>query len=771
MRRRRALLFTSGSFAAVFFVALFLVPLPQIKKPVSRVVEAKDGSVLRTFASSDGAFWRIPIDPQAAPDFLYDAVLTFEDRRFRLHPGVDPLALLRAAYTNLAAGRVVSGGSTLTMQIARMLDPRPRTFGAKLIEAFRALQLELRWSKDELLAIYLDLAPYGGNIEGIGAAALFYFDKDVSLLTLDEAAALAALPNAPAKLAASRERLRARRDDVLRRMADNGALTRARAEEAIAVPLRLERRPAPNRAPHLALRLREQAGDAARVRSSIDPELQRRAERLLAHHVAKLKTHGITAGAVVVLENESRKVRALVGSPDFFDARSSGQVDGTAALRSPGSTLKPFLYALALDRGMIGLSTGLEDVPVNFKDWSPENFDGGYRGLISAEEALKSSLNIPAVELAQALEAEGEGFNVFLRRAKLTAFQGELSRFGLSTVLGGCEVNLLELSNLYSTLAAGGKYRAPTLLENSAAAPEVELFSEGAAYLISETLTDVRRPELPDSWKDSASLPRVAWKTGTSYGRRDAWTLGYDRRYTVGVWIGNFDGSGVPELVGVHAAAPLFFALFDALPHSGGEVASRPRSVETRTVCALSGAVPGPSCAHTKKELALAVAPQKTCALHEALEVDDRTGHRLCSKCRADRARHTEVHVLWPPRVAAYFASRDLLPRTAPEHDPRCAAGLQGDRPKIASPLDGDVYLLRDGVARELQKIALVAAPAGGAGRIYWFVGGRLSGEAPAGSAVEWTPEPGRHRIVAVDEEGRSSEIEIRVRSDMLTAP
>lgn len=770
MRRRRALLITFGSLAAVFLAALWSIPLPPLHKPSSLVVEAKNGAVLRAFASNDGAFWRMPLAREAPPPALLDAVLTFEDRRFRWHPGVDPLALLRAAYTNLSAGRVVSGGSTLTMQIARMLDPRPRTFGAKLIEAFRAVQLELRYSKDELLALYLDLAPYGGNIEGVGAAAQLYFDKDVSLLTLDEAATLAALPNAPAKLAASRERLRARRNDVLSRMADKGAITRERADEAIAVPLELKRRPAPNRAPHLALRLRERAGDAARVRSSIDPELQRRAEQLLAHHVAKLKTHGITAGAVVIIENNTRKVRALVGSPDFFDHRASGQVDGTAALRSPGSTLKPFLYALALDRGLIGLSTGLEDVPLNFKDWSPENFDGGYRGLVSAEDALKSSLNIPAVELAQLIEPDG--FNQFLQRAKLTAFQGELSRFGLSTVLGGCEVNLLELTNLYSTLANGGKYRPPSLLENGSPEPEIQLFSEGAAYLLGETLTDVRRPELPDSWRDSASLPRVAWKTGTSYGRRDAWTIGYDRRYTAGVWIGNFDGTGVPELVGVHAAAPLFFALFDALPNSGGDLASRPSGVEERTVCALSGALPGPSCAHTKRELALEVAPKKTCALHQAIEVDDHTGHRLCSKCRADRARHTEVHVFWPPRVAAYFASKELLQSAIPEHDPRCAAGLQGDRPKIASPLDGDVYLLRDGVARELQKIALVAAPAGGAGRIYWFVGGRLTGEAPAGSAVEWTPEPGMHRIAAVDEEGRSTEIEIRVRqNDMLAAP
>ncbi len=767
---RRLLITASALAASVFSVSLAVVPLPVHTRPNAFLVEAKDGSPLRAFTSEDGGYWRFGSKHTVLPEHLRAAVLTFEDQRFYAHPGVDPIALLRAATQNIIAGRVVSGGSTLTMQVARMIDPRPRTFSTKLLETFRAVQLELRFDKEEIFRNYLDLAPYGGNIEGISAAARFYFDKDISLLTLDEAATLAALPNAPGRLAASPTALRARRDEVLRRMVGSGTITEEQSEQAISVPLNLVRKKTPQLAPHLAEKLRSTLGGTTSVvRSSIDPVLQKRAEDLLAQQHRLLMRNQITNGAVVIIENKTRKIRALAGSPNFFDAAISGQVDGTAALRSPGSTLKPFVYALAFDRGLAGVSTALEDVPLIFKDWAPENFDGNYRGLISAEDALRASLNIPAVELSRALGSDG--LISFLHRAGFVSFEKDAARHGLSVVLGGCDVTLLELTNLYATLASGGKHRPPSMLENDSAPAEIQLFSEGAAYLTTEILSGVRRPELPDSWKDAATIPRVAWKTGTSYGRRDAWTIGYDRQYTVGVWVGHFDGRGIPELIGVHAAAPLFFGIFETL--GGGAWFEQPSTVRVREVCALSGAPANSFCAHKKTELALENAPPARCAMHEQLEVDDATGKRLCSKCRAGRARHYETHVSWPPRTTAFFASTGAKEDPIPAHDPRCTAKSgRGSGPIIAFPLADDEFLLRDGVPPELQKIVFRSAAEGGSGKLYWFVDGVLFTSAPAGVAVEWTPLLGPHRIALVDEDGASAAIEIRVRhSVMLLSP
>lgn len=753
----------------LFFAAAALVPLPAKTRPTALMIEANNGSPLRAFASPDGGFWRFASKQHALPDHLRAAVLTFEDQRFYSHPGVDPVALLRALFQNISAGHVVSGGSTLTMQIARMIDPQKRTLSAKLLEAFRAVQLELRYDKEELLRNYLDLAPYGGNIEGVVAAARFYFDKDVSLLTLDEAATLAALPNSPARLSTSLPQLRARRDDVLQRMASSGAITEEQAAQAITVPLQLTRKSAPKLAPHLSEKLRQAHPEADTVRSSIDPVLQKRAEDLLTQQHRLLMRNNITSGAVVIIENSTRKIRALAGSPNFFDSALSGQVDGSSALRSPGSALKPFVYALAFDRGIASPSTALEDVPLMFKDWAPENFDGNYRGLVSAEDALRASLNIPAVELSKALGRDG--LIALLQRANFTQFQKDPARHGLSVVLGGCEVTLLELTNLYATLASGGKHRPPSFLEKvDSTSEETQLFSEGAAYLVTEILSGVRRPELPDSWKDSATIPQVSWKTGTSYGRRDAWTIGYDRRYTVGVWVGHHDGRGVPELIGVQAAAPLFFALFETL--GGAPWFERPLVVREREVCALSGAPAGPACAHKRSELALENAPSATCALHQRFEIDDATGYRLCSKCRAGRARHMETHVAWPPRTAAFFASTGAKEDPIPVHDPACVAKSGRGGPMIAFPLPDDEFLLRDGVSAELQKIVFRSAAEGGAGRLYWFVDGVLIDSAPAGVAVEWTPVLGPHRIALVDEEGESAAIEIRIRhSAMLISP
>ena len=769
MRRWAKSLAALGVLAMGLVVLLaWLVPLaPGLETSHATLVLDKDGRWLRAFASpDDNRYWRIPVTDAELPQPLVHAVLAFEDQRFFYHPGVDPVAVFRAALDNVRAGRVVSGASTITMQVARMMDRRPRTYAAKLTETFRALQLELRFTKREILVHYLNLAPYGGNIEGIGAAAWFYYGRPVGKLNLDELAALAAIPNSPNRYRPDRgpTALLERRNHVLLRMAEDGIISSAAAEEFTQLPITAVRRSAPMAAPHAAERLRRLHSGSAVIESTIDAELQHRAEKLLAEHVRSLEAHGIGNAAAIIIENETGAVRAWVGSKSFFDVASQGQVDGALAPRSPGSTLKPFVYGLALDRGLVGLNSLLEDIPIHYRDWSPENFDGEWRGVVSVQGALAASLNIPAVRLAELIEPNG--LARLLQRSGFVAFQKDLQRFGLATVLGGCEVNLLELTNLYASLARGGLFRSVALTNQELEQDRAERrwISEEAAYLLGEVLTDVARPELPDLWRDSVSMPRVAWKTGTSYGRRDAWSVGYTQRYSVGVWVGNFDAAGVPELVGVRAAAPLFFAIVNALPgvHADPWLA-RPASVLTRQVCALSGDTPTTSCPHTISELAVPGAPNRPCRHHVEIEVDDETGHRLCSRCRKDRARHTQLAVVWPSRVASYLERTGHAVEVVPEHSPTCERGLVGGGPVIHRPLDGDSFVLRQGVPMEHQQIALVASAESGAGVLHWFVDDTHVWSGPPGVSVLLDPEPGAHRLVAVDQEGRSSMVRITV--------
>lgn len=764
-----------GSLLAAMVLGLLLVglahlvPLPErAQRPSSPLMLDRDGGWLRVQVTpDDGGMVRIPVRRAEIPEPLVQALLNFEDRRYHWHLGVDPLAMARAAWSNLWAGRVVSGGSTITMQVARMLERRPRTMRAKVREMLRAVQLELRYSKDEILEMYFNLAPYGGNLEGVGTASYYYYEKDVSKLRLDEIATLVALPNSPTLLNPKRgkDRLRRRRNDVLARMAEDGLIERERAEAAAALPVHAERRPVPFLAPHLAQAMLKAHPEELRFHTSIDRELQLRLERLLAEHVRRLSAYGITNGAVVLIENQTRKVRAYVGSASFFDAVHDGQVDGAQALRSPGSTLKPFVYALGLDRGLIGVNTLLEDVPLNYKDWSPANFDGKWHGVVPAKDALARSLNVPAVRLAEKLEPNG--LVHLLGEAGFRTVTASPNRYGLASVLGGVDVSLLELTNLYATLASGGAHRRPIFLEeDSSTEPARQLFSPGAAYLVADILTDVRRPELPDSWKDAVSMPRVAWKTGTSYGHRDAWSVGFTSRWTVGVWVGNFDGAGVPELIGVEAAAPLLFTIALGLPGvSSDPWFDRPGAVGTRTVCALSGELPEPSCPHRQTELALIErAPTQRCKLHQRIDVDDDSGHRLCSHCRQGRNYHPETHVVWPASVAAYLAEAGVAVERVPSHEPSCTHGMSGDAPEVRSPADGDQFVLRPGVPLEHQQIALIASTQGGSDELYWFVDEQLVATVKPGTPVMIAPVPGSHRLVAMDREGRRSQVSIGVR-------
>ncbi|MFS8037069.1 penicillin-binding protein 1C [Xanthobacter sp. AM11] len=529
---------------------------PPPQAPVSVEVLDRDGRLLRPFALSDGR-WRLAAGAADVDPRLLAMILAYEDRRFEGHSGVDPLALLRAVGQAARSGRVISGGSTLTMQVARLTTPpRARTLGAKLDQMRRAVQLEARLTKAEILGLYLTLAPYGGNVEGVRAAALTYFGKEPRRLTLAEAALLVALPQSPEARRPDRNAARARaaRDRVLDRLAAQGLLSADEVRVAKAEPVPALRRPLPQLAPHLTGEMAAARPALVRHGLTLDGALQERLEDLLRERTRALG-RGLSA-AMVVLDNDSSQVRAYVGSADFTDRARAGEVDLARAVRSPGSTLKPFIYALAFEDGIAHPETLIEDRPARFGAWRPENFDRTFQGTLSVRKALQLSLNVPAVRLLEAVGPQRLASRLQQAGARLELPPGAAPALPMG--LGGVGIRLIDLTMLYAALARGGEAQAPVFRrEDAMLAPprRARLVEAVAAWYVGQSLLGTPAPE-------NALGGRIAFKTGTSYGYRDSWAVGFDGRRTVGVWVGRPDGQAVADLTGRAAAAPLLFDAF-----------------------------------------------------------------------------------------------------------------------------------------------------------------------------------------------------------------
>ena len=561
------------ALAVATFVADRLAPPPlQRFESVSTLVVDRDGRVLRAYTTPEGS-WRLPADLAAIDPKLIRFLLSYEDRRFRLHPGIDPLAIGRAAAQAVGHGRVVSGASTITMQLARLLEPRPRHLGAKLIEMARALQIETRRSKDEILAAYLTFAPYGGNLEGVRAASLAYFGKEPARLSDAEAALLVALPQAPEAVRPDRAlgAARAARDKVLRLLAARGEIDEPALQAALAEDVPAARQPFPMSAPHLADRLRREQPAARLIQSTVDDGLQRALIEIVRRHQASLEPSASIAALVV--ENAGRKVRAYVGSSDFFADRRYGQNDMVTALRSPGSALKPFIYGMAFDALIAHPETMMPDVAMRFGDYAPKNFDGHFRGSITAREALQASLNIPAVALLDRI-----GPQRFVQRLGEVgvelAFPEKSTVPGLPVALGGVGIDLEGLVTLFAALADAGE-AAPLDYGAGATAEYPPLLGPVAADYVTRILLDTPPPPRFLGAANRRNAQPIAYKTGTSFGFRDAWAIGYTRDYTIGIWVGRPDGTFSAGRMGRDAAAPILFEAFDLLPRGPSALAAQ----------------------------------------------------------------------------------------------------------------------------------------------------------------------------------------------------
>lgn len=553
-----ASLITAGAFAA-WVVSLGPLPLAQARQ-VSTTIVDRNGKLLRAYAMADGR-WRLPVDAKASVDPGYiKLLLAYEDRRFWSHSGVDPFALGRAAFQLVSRGHIVSGGSTITMQLARLMEPRrERSIYAKLRQMVRALEIERQLNKDQILDLYLAMAPYGGNLEGVRAASIAYFGKEPKRLSLAESALLVALPQSPETRRLDRypNVARAARDRVLNRMLEEGYVPTEDAALAKATPVQQLRKPMPILAPHSADQAVATVKDADVIRLTLDAGLQKVLEALARDRATALGPN--VSVAIVAVDNESGDVLARIGSPDYFDDRRAGQVDMTRAVRSPGSTLKPFIYGLAFEDGFVHPESLIDDRPIRFGSYAPENFDMTFQGTVSVRRALQQSLNVPAIALLDRVGASRLSSRLRQAGANLVLPKDEAP--GLAMGLGGVGVTLQDLVELYSGLARLGNTRPLREIVNAKDDRRewLRLMDQVAAWQVGNVLMGTPPPE-------NAPHNRVAFKTGTSYGYRDAWSVGFDGRITIGVWVGRADGAPVPGLVGRTAAAPI---LFDAFARTG----------------------------------------------------------------------------------------------------------------------------------------------------------------------------------------------------------
>jgi len=736
------------------------VPRPLLvnRAGMSQAVTARDGSLLRLSLAGDDALrlWT-PLAEIPAP--VVEATLLQEDRWFYWHPGVNPVSLARAAWRTYAAGDRRQGGSTLTMQLARLrFDLHTRTPRGKLVQALRALQLELLHSKDELLEAYLNLAPYGGNVQGIGAAAQVWLGQPAAELGVEQALALAVIPKSPAARAPYTGSGRAEIARAAAALAGRWSRAHEPVDAAALAALRWrERRELPRRAPHLADRLLAAHPERARLATTLDPALQALVEQQVAGFRERGAPYGLRNAAVLLVDHRSMEVLAYVGSADAGDASIDGAVDGVRARRSPGSALKPFLYGLAIDAGRIHPESMLEDTSLTISAWNPENFDRDFLGPISATEALVRSRNLPAVQLANQLPAPG--LHGFLRRAGIGGLR-PADWYGLAIALGGVEVRLDELVRLYAMLPNGGRARELVFLRDGApdAAVPPALLSPEASYLVLEMLRANPRPGDEHAAAGARRRGAIAWKTGTSFGFRDAWAAGVFGRFALGVWVGRFDGRSNPAFVGREAAGPLFFAIADALRAAGESLAPpappHPPSLVRAEVCALSGATPGAFCPGRKLTwLVPGRSPIAACGVHREVAIDLASGLRACPG-RTEGVRR-EVYEFWPSHLLALFARVGIARRIPPPFAPGC-----GERPaaglalRIESPQAHVVYALRDGAADEIPFSAVADADGR---RVTWFLDDAYVGRSDPGAPLFWPARPGRFTLRAVDELGRAA--------------
>jgi len=767
--------------AGVALLALaigFALGVRHISRPLeelswSTLVSDRNGNLLRLTLSADEKY-RIRADVRELPPRFMEAILLKEDRGFFLHPGVNVSALARAAWHSYVRRDYRAGGSTITMQAARLLYHLDTdSVLGKARQILYAMVLELAYPKTRIFETYASLVPCGRNVEGFPAASLLYFRKPLAGLSLSEIFLLCSLPQRPNQDSAADPMagLRASRD----RLYDSWIAAHPE-DRALAVQFQLPEDlhlSLPFEAPHAVNSLLASHPGRTIIRSTIDLRLQKALERMVHDYVERHSSFGIRNACALLVRRRGMEVLAEVGSADFFSTGIDGQVNGTEARRSPGSALKPFLYALAMDQSIIHPMTVLKDAPIHFSGYNPDNFDNDFEGPITAKDALIKSRNVPAVYLSQ--KVQKPDLYDFLSLAGVGQLRPKAD-YGASIALGTAEVTMKELATLYGILANGGALK-PLVQTMEASGPRPgkpaaggppagkPLLSPQAAYLVLRILQDKPRPDDLGSGPMLARPRPVAWKTGTSIGFRDAWSVSVFDSFILCVWVGNFDGSGNPQFVGLQAAAPLMFQVIDALRAGSlaGDYASdgsieEPPGIITTKVCAVSGKIPGPFCSTLVDTLFIpGTSPIDVCDVHQQIFVDTRTGLRRSRSIPG--VTRTEVYEIWPSDLLDLFQKAGLPRRQPPPFAPQESLDVRapvGRAPEIASPLSHVEYAVRvgDPVYGEVPFIAVVPSDVS---RVFWFLNESFAGQSAAKKAFFWNAKPGTWVLRATDDHGRSS--------------
>lgn len=717
--------------------------MPSFDAPLSTVAEAADGSLLGARVAADGQ-WRFP-PPDSLPDKYVTCLVNYEDRWFRWHPGVNPVAVFRALIGNIRAGEIVSGGSTITMQVARMARGNPdRTYTGKIIEMLSAVKLELFRSKKAILKLYAANAPFGGNTVGIEAAAWRYTGRGIADMTWAEAATLAVLPNAPSLIYPGRnsEQLKLKRDRLLLTLAERGHIDTLTCELAMGEPLPGAALPMPSLAPHLTDRVwLDEPG--TRRRTTVDPFLQRQVSELVDRHVSSLEGNGIHNAAAVVVEVATGNAVAWVGNSTLPDStgRHGRDVDMITAPRSTGSIMKPFLYAGLLSSGQLLPNALVPDIPTRFQGFRPENADFSYSGAVPAGDALARSLNIPAVRMLQMYEEER--FLLLLRNMGFTTFTRPASHYGLSLILGGGEATLWELASAYASMA-----RVLTEKRQSQ-------FSPASIWLTYEALRRVNRPETETGWQYFGGAPEVAWKTGTSFGYRDAWAIGTTPDYVVAVWAGNADGEGRPGLSGITSAAPLLFDVIRLLPPAGSWFTRPEEGMTLVEVCSASGYRAGPDCTERRTEwIPEAGLRSEACPYHTVVNLDPSGKFRVNSTCATPDEMVAQSWFVLPPAMEYYYRMRNPSYKTLPPFRKGCSDDLQVPSMEfIYPPRDARIFIPRSLQGRPMSMLPEIAHRRRDA-TVYWHLDNSYLGMTKFIHQTEIRVGEGEHVITAVDDEG-----------------
>jgi penicillin-binding protein 1C len=770
---------STAALTLLFVLWLFCLPRPLFNNPLSVVLEDRDGELLGARIATDGQ-WRFPA-PDSLPAKYAACVVAFEDKRFWYHPGVDPVSLGRALWLNATQGRVVSGGSTLTMQVIRMARHNPdRNIWEKIVEAFMATRLEFTRSKKEILTLYAAHAPFGGNVVGIEAASWRYYGKHPGLLTWAEAATLAVLPNSPALIhpGRNREALIGKRNRLLERLRDNGLLSADACTYAQEEPLPEQPVPLPQLAPHLLDRLTAAnagvvASGRARFRTTIDKHLQERVTQILVRRQEIYKGNGVFNMASVIIDVPTGEVLAYLGNVPNAGKDHGESVDVIAAPRSTGSILKPYLYALALESGDILPRSLLHDVPTQLGQYRPENYYETYDGAVQARRALIRSLNVPFVLLLQKYGLEKFHYN--LQRLGLGTINKPPDHYGLSLILGGAEANLLDITNTYAcmgrTLGAfydrNGKY-APNdfrgvqfLKQSKPAAPKLassnDLLSAGAIWHTFEAMREVERPNSTGDWELFRASQAIAWKTGTSFGFRDAWAAGVTPRYAVGVWVGNADGEGRPGLIGVEFAAPVLFEIFEQLPQDGRWFDPPYDDMTPASVCPQSGFRAGEYCVPDTMWIPESGLKSAVCQHHQLLHLDASGQWQVNGDCASPA---TMQHVPWfvlPPIEEYYFKSKNPWYVSPPPFRADCAGTQSAQRQtpmQLIYPKQATRIYVPVDLNGQLSSTIFQVAHRNPDMEIYWHLDGAYLGSTKTFHQMALQPPIGEHHLALVDKDG-----------------